>query len=76
MKLLKEFQQLQNQMNITKNIYLQKKSKWGIYLMSLKLLLGKNQFHFDDKFYADCDIFIKLLQQWGVVHNLSGRLTK
>ncbi len=44
--------------------------------MSLKLLLGENQLHFDDKFYEDCDIFIKLLQQWGVVHNLSGRLTR
>ena len=44
--------------------------------MSLKLLLGENQLHFDDKFYEDCDVFIKLLQQWGVVHNLSGRLTR
>jgi 16S rRNA (guanine527-N7)-methyltransferase len=44
--------------------------------MSLKLLLEENQLHFDDKFYEDCDVFIKLLQQWGVVHNLSGKLTR
>ena len=44
--------------------------------MSLKLLLKENKLHFDDKFYEDCDVFIKLLQQWGVVHNLSGRLTR
>ncbi len=44
--------------------------------MILKQLLEENQLHFDDKFYEDCDVFIKLLQQWGMVHNLSGRLTR
>lgn len=44
--------------------------------MSLKQLLEENNLHFNDKFYEDCEVFIKLLQQWGKVHNLSGRLTK
>ena len=44
--------------------------------MLLKQLLEENNLHFDDKFYEDCEVFIKLLQQWGVVHNLSGRLTR
>ena len=44
--------------------------------MSLKQTLEDNNLYFDDKFYEDCEIFIKLLQQWGKVHNLSGRLSK
>ncbi len=28
----------------------------------------------DEEFYSRCETFIKLLQQWGRVHNLSGRL--
>ncbi|MFA6740674.1 MAG: 16S rRNA (guanine(527)-N(7))-methyltransferase RsmG [Arcobacteraceae bacterium] len=44
--------------------------------MLLKQLLEENNLHFDDKFYEDCEIFIKLLQQWGKVHNLSGRLLR
>ena len=44
--------------------------------MFLKKLLEENQLQFEDKFYEDCDVFVKLLQQWGVVHNLSGRLTR
>lgn len=44
--------------------------------MILKQLLEENNLHFDDKFYKDCEVFIKLLQQWGMVHNLSGRLTR
>ena len=44
--------------------------------MILKQLLEENNLHFDDKFYEDCDVFIKLLQQWGMVHNLSGRLSR
>jgi 16S rRNA (guanine527-N7)-methyltransferase len=44
--------------------------------MILKQLLEENNLHFDDKFYEDCEVFVKLLQQWGKVHNLSGRLTK
>jgi 16S rRNA (guanine527-N7)-methyltransferase len=44
--------------------------------MALKQLLEENNLHFNDKFYEDCEVFIKLLQQWGKVHNLSGRLTK
>ena len=42
--------------------------------MLLKQLLEENNLHFDDKFYEDCEVFIKLLQQWGKVHNLSGSL--
>ena len=42
--------------------------------MLLKQLLEENNLHFEDKFYEDCEVFIKLLQQWGKVHNLSGRL--
>ncbi|MDD2291183.1 MAG: 16S rRNA (guanine(527)-N(7))-methyltransferase RsmG [Aliarcobacter sp.] len=44
--------------------------------MFLKKLLEENNLSFEDKFYEDCDVFIKLLQQWGMVHNLSGRLTR
>ena len=44
--------------------------------MLLKQLLEENNLHFDDKFYEDCEVFIKLLQQWGKVHNLSGRLLR
>lgn len=44
--------------------------------MFLKQLLEENNLHFDDKFYEDCEVFVKLLQQWGKVHNLSGRLTR
>lgn len=44
--------------------------------MSLKQLLENSNLHFDDKFYEDCDVFIKLLQQWGKVHNLTGRLSR
>jgi len=43
--------------------------------MDLKQLLEANELYFDDKFYEDCEVFIKLLQQWGKIHNLSGRLT-
>jgi 16S rRNA (guanine527-N7)-methyltransferase len=44
--------------------------------MSLKQLLESSNLHFDDKFYEDCDVFIKLLQQWGKIHNLTGRLSR
>lgn len=44
--------------------------------MFLKQLLEENNLHFDNKFYEDCEVFVKLLQQWGMVHNLSGRLTR
>ena len=44
--------------------------------MLLKQLLEENNLFFENKFYEDCDVFVKLLQQWGMVHNLSGRLTK
>lgn len=30
----------------------------------------------DEEFSNRCDVFCKLLQQWGKVHNLSGRLTQ
>ena len=26
-------------------------------------------------FYKDCEVFVELLQKWGKVHNLSGRLS-
>ena len=44
--------------------------------MLLKQLLEENNLFFENKFYEDCDVFVKLLQQWGMVHNLSGRLTR
>ena len=34
------------------------------------------EFNFDTDFYKRCDTFISLLQKWGKVHNLSGRLSK
>ena len=42
----------------------------------LQKLLEANNLKFDDKFYEDCEVFVKLLQQWGTIHNLSGRLTR
>jgi len=42
--------------------------------MSLKQLLESNDLKFDDKFYEDCEVFTKLLRQWGQVHNLTGSL--
>lgn len=30
----------------------------------------------DKEFFQRCDVFISLLQKWGKVHNLSGRLTR
>ena len=44
--------------------------------MALKQLLEEHNLQFDDEFYADCNVFIRLLQQWGKVHNLSGRLSR
>ncbi|OCL87067.1 Ribosomal RNA small subunit methyltransferase G [Aliarcobacter thereius] len=44
--------------------------------MSLKNLLGKNDLKLEDSFYKDIQVFIELLQKWGKVHNLSGRLDK
>ena len=42
--------------------------------MSLKQLCESNGLKFDDKFYDDCEVFTKLLRQWGQVHNLTGSL--
>lgn len=42
--------------------------------MSLKQLCESNGLEFDDKFYEDCEVFTKLLRQWGQVHNLTGSL--
>ncbi|MCT7561597.1 16S rRNA (guanine(527)-N(7))-methyltransferase RsmG [Aliarcobacter butzleri] len=42
----------------------------------LQKLLEANNLKFEDKFYEDCEVFVKLLQQWGSIHNLSGRLTR
>ena len=41
----------------------------------LKTLLEANNLKFDESFYSDCEVFKSLLQQWGKIHNLSGRLT-
>lgn len=43
--------------------------------MGLIKLLESNNLNFDDKFYEDCKVFVELLQQWGKIHNLSGRLS-
>ena len=42
--------------------------------MSLKQLIESNDLKFDDKFYEDCEVFTKLLRQWGQIHNLTGSL--
>lgn len=42
----------------------------------LQKLLEANNLKFENKFYEDCEVFVKLLQQWGNIHNLSGRLTR
>lgn len=42
--------------------------------MSLKNLLEKNDLKLEDSFYKEIQVFIELLQKWGKVHNLSGRL--
>ena len=34
------------------------------------------EFNLDKEFFSRCDTFISLLQKWGKVHNLSGRLSK
>ena len=44
--------------------------------MSLRNLLQENSLNFEDIFYKDCEVFVELLQKWGKVHNLSGRLSK
>ena len=44
--------------------------------MSLRNLLQENSLKFQDIFYKDCEVFVELLQKWGKVHNLSGRLSK
>ena len=43
-------------------------------MIDLKQLCEKNNLKFDDKFYEDCDVFTRLLRQWGQVHNLTGSL--
>lgn len=43
-------------------------------MIELKQLLENNDFNFEEKFYEDCEIFTKLLRQWGQVHNLTGSL--
>lgn len=44
--------------------------------MTLKSLLEANNLSFEDEFYKACEIFVELLQKWGKVHNLSGKLEK
>ncbi|UTJ05162.1 16S rRNA (guanine(527)-N(7))-methyltransferase RsmG [Arcobacter roscoffensis] len=43
-------------------------------MIDLKQLCQSNNLDFDDKFYEDCEVFTKLLRQWGQVHNLTGSL--
>lgn len=43
-------------------------------MIDLKQLCQSNNLEFDDKFYEDCEVFTKLLRQWGQVHNLTGSL--
>ncbi len=43
--------------------------------MNLQELLEQNDFQFNKDFYKDCTVFTKLLQQWGKIHNLTGRLS-
>lgn len=46
--------------------------------MILKELINKENLEFDDSFspsfYEDCEVFLKLLQKWGKIHNLTGKL--
>lgn len=44
--------------------------------MTLKTILESNNLSFEDGFYKDCEVFIELLQKWGKVHNLSGKLDR
>lgn len=44
--------------------------------MNLKQLIQSNDLNFNDKFYEDCEVFTKLLKQWGQVHNLTGSLSE
>lgn len=43
-------------------------------IFELEKILKNNNLNFEQKFYADCEIFINLLKQWGKIHNLSGNL--
>lgn len=43
-------------------------------MIDLKELCQSNGLKLDDKFYEDCEVFTKLLRQWGQVHNLTGSL--
>ena len=43
-------------------------------MIDLKQLCQSNNLDFNDKFYEDCEVFTKLLRQWGQVHNLTGSL--
>lgn len=42
--------------------------------MTLRDLIQSNKLNFNDKFYEDCEVFTKLLKQWGKIHNLTGSL--
>ncbi len=42
--------------------------------MNLEELCISNNLVFNKQFYKDCEVFTKLLQQWGKVHNLTGSL--
>jgi len=42
--------------------------------LSLKALLEQNTLNFENNFYEDCKVFAELLQKWGKVHNLTGKL--
>ncbi len=42
--------------------------------MNLEELCISNNLVFNKQFYNDCEVFTKLLQQWGQIHNLTGSL--
>lgn len=44
--------------------------------MTLKNILEDHNLKLEDSFYKDIEVFVELLQKWGKIHNLSGRLSR
>ncbi|QKF73428.1 16S rRNA m7G527 methyltransferase [Aliarcobacter faecis] len=44
--------------------------------MTLKNILENHNLKLEDSFYKDIEVFVELLQKWGKIHNLSGRLSR
>lgn len=44
--------------------------------MTLKNILEDHNLKLEDSFYKDIETFVELLQKWGKIHNLSGRLSR